>query len=216
MKKLRFLVVLRLFNEMIKSIPTYERKSNIFIEKFEAEAKQFGLLDEQIKDIQKQFIVDTATWGLVFYEKELDLVVSPNSTLESRRAAIKAKWRSGGKVDRALLEAVASSILQTVVKVEFDGKIVFRFNANDNKNPNLNYPLFDYMINEIKPAHLGALIKISNQIEFHQFYGGVISVRKRITINPIKFTMPNLNLDVTTAGIISIRNKTTIKPEVIH
>jgi hypothetical protein len=72
------------------------------------------------------------------------------------------------------------------------------------------------MINEIKPAHLGALIKISNQIEFHQFYGGVISVRKRITINPIKFTMPNLNLDVTTAGIISVRSKTTIKPEVIH
>ena len=137
---------------MIKRLPLYERKNKIIIEIFDAEAKQFELMEDQISDIRKQFFVDTATWGLKVYEKELKIVVPSNSTLDSRRAAIKAKMRSGGKVDRALLESVASAILRTVVKIEFTGRILFYIEVNDDELGNVG--LFHKAIYDIKPAHL--------------------------------------------------------------
>lgn len=139
-------------DEMIRSLPLYERKSRLYIDLFNAEAKQFKLLNDQIEDVRKQFFIDTATWGLKVYEKELKLIVPTGSTLESRRAAIKAKWRSDGKVDRALLESVASAILHAVVKIEFTGRILFYFEVSEDEVGNVG--MFYKTINDIKPAHL--------------------------------------------------------------
>lgn len=163
---------------MIRSLPLYERKNKIFIEIFGAEVRQFELMDEQISDIRKQLIVDTATWGLKIYEKELKIIVPTNSTLESRRAAIKAKWRSGGKVDRMLLESVASAILQTVVKVEFDGRVVFYFDAS--RSEVSNFGVFRKIINEIKPAHL----PLQLEARLRSFYIELSSLRYNY-INPL-------------------------------
>lgn len=138
---------------MIKRLPLYERKNKIFQEIFKAEGKQLQILDEQILDIRNQFVVDTATWGLKIYEKELKIVVPIGSTIENRRIAIKAKMRSGGKVDRRLLEAVASAILEIPVKVDFNGRIIFGFKPDTQKNvTNLEY--FFRSIENTKPAHL--------------------------------------------------------------
>lgn len=141
-----------MLKEMLSHVPLYERKNEIFIEIFNAETNQLELLKTDIDDIRKQMIVDTATWGLAIYEKELKIPVSPDVSLDERRARIKAKWRSGGKVDRALLEAVASAILQTIVKVEFDGKVIFSFEPGEREIK--NFGSFHRAIGEVKPAHL--------------------------------------------------------------
>lgn len=138
---------------MLKRLPLYERKNKVFQEIFKAEINQLQNLEEQIEDIRKQFVVDTATWGLKIYEKELKITVPFGSSIENRRAAIKAKMRSGGKVDRFLLEAVASAILEIPVKVDFNGRIIFGFKP-DTKKTVSNIEYFYRSIEKIKPAHL--------------------------------------------------------------
>lgn len=138
---------------MIKRLPLYERKSEIFREIFGAEAKEFETINERIEDVRNQFVVDTATWGLKVYEKELKIVVPFDSSIENRRTAIKTKMRSGGKVDRALLEAVASSILGTKVTVDFNGRIIFEFKP-DRNTPITNMDYFYRTIELTRPAHL--------------------------------------------------------------
>lgn len=138
--------------EMIKSLPLYERENTLITDVFNAEAKQFKKLQQDIDDVKRQLFVDTATWGLKIYEKELNIAVPTNSTLESRRAVIKSKWRSDGKADRALLEAVASAILKTNVRVGFNGHILFFFDVSNQKITNLD--LMNKTINQVKPAHL--------------------------------------------------------------
>ena len=189
-------------DSMIKRLPLYERKNKIIIEIFDAEAKQFELMDNQISDIRKQFFVDTATWGLKVYEKELKIVVPSNSTLDSRRAAIKAKMRSGGKVDRVLLEAVASAILRVVVKVEFDGRIVLYFSP-DETNEVSNFDLFYRSIYEIKPAHLPMELELR------------VSTLLVVTVKEHTFRVPYpITNTFHTASVNGIGSKATIAVEI--
>lgn len=155
---------------MIRSLPVYERKNSLINEVFDAESKQIQLLQSQTLEVREQLFVDTATWGLKVYERELEIVVPSGSTLESRRSVIKAKWRSDGKADKALLEAVASAILKTKVSVGFDGRILLFFEVDKSKVDNLN--LMHKVINEVKPAHLPHVLeaRVSSNIVIHGKY----------------------------------------------
>lgn len=118
---------------MISYLPLYLRKSKVFQNILQVEQKQFDKVNETLIDVRNQMFIDTATWGLAIYEKELKIIPAPDSNYEQRRAVIKARWQADNKIDRALLEAIASSILQTVVEVAFDGRIIFSFRPDGSK-----------------------------------------------------------------------------------
>lgn len=138
---------------MISYLPLYLRKSKVFQNIIDAEQKQFNKIDETLLDVRNQMFIDTATWGLAIYEKELKIIPAPDADYEQRRAVIKARWQADSKIDRAILEAIASSILQTVVEVAFDGRIIFSFRPDGSKEIK-NISTFYEVVEDIKPAHL--------------------------------------------------------------
>lgn len=138
---------------MISYLPLYLRKSKVFQNIINAEQKQIDKVDEIILDVRNQMFIETATWGLAIYEKELKLTPAAESSYEQRRAVIQARWQADNKIDRALLEAIASSILQTVVEVAFDGRIIFSFRPDGTKEIK-NISTFYKIVEDIKPAHL--------------------------------------------------------------
>jgi len=62
-----------------------------------------------IADIVKQFNVSTATYTLSKYEYEYGLAISPNITTEERRSRIRAKMRSIGAVNEAMIKNIIRS-----------------------------------------------------------------------------------------------------------
>jgi hypothetical protein len=139
-------------SKMLKYLPPYERESKVFQEIMKAEEIELEKIHTEIKDLERQFFIDTATWGLAIYEKELKLPIRPNKSLEERRSIIKAKMRGMGKVDAEMIKAIVEAFTKSSVEVTFDGRINIIF--NNEKVIQLNISDMFNAIDEVKPAHL--------------------------------------------------------------
>ena len=129
------------------------RKDPFLVELCKAFDISLDTLDEYILEISKQLDVDQATWGLKLFERDTDLGKNRSLDIESRRAAVKARWRSNGKVDLELIQEVADAWGKGVL-VEFreDGKIHLTF-TNIFGPPDDLEPLLA-SLDDVKPAHL--------------------------------------------------------------
>ncbi len=142
--------------EILKRLQNFMRKSKIYEEIFKAQLEEVNKRVDALDDLQKQMNIDTATWALETYEKELGLVVDPLKPLSERRSLIKAKLRGVGKVDADLIKTVVSSWTNGTVDVKFENSTIkIRF-INLLGIPE-NMEDVKFSIEEIKPAHLAVL-----------------------------------------------------------
>jgi len=137
---------------MIEMLAPHQRKSVIYNEMFDAESHQVELFVSNVDDLQAQMDVNTATWALEIYEKELSIPVNKSKPIEERRSVIKSRMRGAGQVDAALLKIVADSYTNGDCDVGFNGIINITFNSQVGRPPNLDD--VKQAIEDTKPAHL--------------------------------------------------------------
>jgi hypothetical protein len=164
-------------SRLLNYLPWYERESEVFKEILRAEEIEFDKLELDLEDINKQFFVDTATWGLAIYEKELGLPIRPNKSLEERRSIIKAKWRGMGKVDAEMIKSIVSLFTDTPVEIKFDGQINIVFEGFGNTQISNKNML--NAIEEVKPAHLGKRFTVNHK-ENHNINFGITNRQLKI------------------------------------
>ena len=147
------------------------------LERQEAEIAELGL----------QISLDTVSWNLSVEERVAGIVPPAGASMASRREALKAQWRSGGKVDRDQVQRVADAWRNGAVEVTFaQGRIVVRFvgpygapedldvlqNAVARVIP-AHLPVdyqFRYLL--IRDIHLVKTLAEMEQIPLNQFAGG--------------------------------------------
>ncbi|MED3549951.1 putative phage tail protein [Cytobacillus praedii] len=137
---------------MIDYLSLDMRKSDFYQGIFKADAEQIEFFNASIQDIKKQLLIDTATWGLAIFEKELNIKTDLNKPLSERRSVIKSKLRGSGKVDHILIKIVADAYSNGDVVVSFNGHIVVKFTSLYGIPPNLDD--VKAALEDIKPAHL--------------------------------------------------------------
>lgn len=137
---------------MLNYLPKFLRTSKVYQEIFDSEGNQIVLLETDIEDVKKQLSVDTATWGLIIYEKEYGIKTDVSKPLEDRRSVIKSKMRGHGKVGSQLLKIVADAYTNGDVDVSFNGYIGIRFTSKFGVPPNLDD--CKNALEEVRPAHL--------------------------------------------------------------
>lgn len=169
-------------NNLIEYIPIYERKSKVYNELIKAYEEELYKKHLYLDDILNQVNVDTATWGLDIYEKELNIKKDISKSYEERRSLIKSKLRGIGKVDKALIKLVADSYTNGHVDVKFDNNIKIKFNSLYGIPSNLDD--LKTAINEIKPAHLRILYEFS--------YLLIEDIHDSMTINELQNKQLNL------------------------
>ncbi len=138
--------------DMMTYLPSYMRKSKVLREICSAQHEQIQYIKTGMEDIAQQLSVDTATWGLAIYEKELDIKTDLNKPIEDRRSVIKSKMRGTGKVDAVLIKVVADAYTNGDVIVSFNGHIVVKFTSKIGTPPNLED--LKAILEGVKPAHL--------------------------------------------------------------
>jgi len=139
-------------SDLCKLLPLYERSSNVFNELINSEGIEFDLLESKIEDLENQFSINTATWGLDFFEKQLNILTDLNKTYEERRSIIISKWRGSGKIDKELIKIVVDSYNIGEVEVTFDGNIIITVTGSKGKPE--KFDDINNSVEEIKPAHL--------------------------------------------------------------
>ncbi len=146
--------------DLMKYLPWYERKSEVFMGILGSIGKEFCILNYYIEDLEKQFFIDTATWGLSIYEKELGLKTNMSLTYEERREIIKAKLRGRGTTTKAMIKNTAEAFSGGEVDViEYPSEYCFIVKFIGVKGIPRNMAAFIDMLETIKPAHLAYTFK---------------------------------------------------------
>jgi len=141
---------------MLDYIPLYYRESDIATEKIESEGVEIEDLNEEIKDVLDQFFVETATWGLKYWEKALNIPVDEEKPYDQRRSKINSRLRGMGVVTKTLIKETAEAYDGGAVDVEekpSEYKVVITFIDTRGVPPNLDDT--KEALREIIPAHLG-------------------------------------------------------------
>lgn len=140
---------------LIEQLPSFYANSKYVKNIMECDEKELNLLIEALKDLRNQFYINTATWGLTFYEQDLGIEVNINKPFEERREAIKAKMRGQGTTTMQMIKDTAMAFTNGEIDIiEQYENYHFIIKFISTKGIPQNIEDFKSMINTIKPAHL--------------------------------------------------------------
>lgn len=142
--------------DLMKYLPLYYKPSKVMRNVQESNAKEIARLNFSQKDLSKQLYVDTATWGLHRYEKDLGIEIDLNKSYEDRREIIKAKKRGSGTATKKMIKNTAEAFSGGAVEViEHPQDYCFTVKFIGIRGIPKNMASFKEMLETIKPAHLG-------------------------------------------------------------
>jgi hypothetical protein len=168
---------------MLGYLPEHIANSKVIQIVMGAYGPEFDTVYYDIADIKAQFNIDTATWGLDIYEKELKIAPNHSKSYEDRRAVVKSRWRGSGKVDSTLIKIVVDAFTNGQVEVGFiDGVITIKFNGSFGIPPTMQ-DVYN-AVEEIKPAHLA--------VAYYYKYLLINEIHNVITINELQTKQLNL------------------------
>jgi len=142
-------------SDITNYVPSFLLQSKIFQTIYNAENTELNNTENSSQDVLDQCFIDTATWGLEFWEKFLGLPVDKTKTDVSRREKIKAKLRGCGTVTKEFLKNVANAFVNGEIDIiEYPGEYKFVIKFVGTKGVPQNIGNLTEIIEEIKPAHL--------------------------------------------------------------
>ncbi|HCQ5872809.1 TPA: DUF2313 domain-containing protein [Clostridioides difficile] len=142
-------------------------------------------LRETYDDTFDQFFVDTATWGLDYWENILSIKNRFDLSIEDRRSNIKAKMRGKGTTTIEVIKAISEAYTKTNVDVEvFSNLFSFTLSFITNDCSYNTILELDKKIEEIKPAHLEHKFEMILYNQNGLYAGAMTSTGETVTIYP--------------------------------
>jgi len=141
--------------DLMEYLPPYYRGIYEMTEIQKVTANKIGYLKFLADDIFKQLFIDTATWGLLYWEKDLNITTDISKSELFRREVILAKLRGQGTVTKKLIKNTAETFTNAEVEViekNKDSFFIIKFIGI--KGIPLNMAGLIEVIENIKPAHL--------------------------------------------------------------
>ncbi|MEC1716592.1 putative phage tail protein [Schinkia azotoformans] len=121
---------------------------------------ELGNLYFSKSDIEDQLFIESATWGLTFWERVFGIQSNLSLSYEERREIIKAKIRGYGTVTKTMIKEVALAFTNAEVDViEHPESYSFVVKFIGIKGIPKNMAGFLEIIEIIKPAHLSYSIE---------------------------------------------------------
>ncbi|ABR33109.1 YmfQ family protein [Clostridium beijerinckii] len=146
--------------DLMRYMPDYYITSKVMKELEHSNSLELGRLNYKIKDIKNQLWIDTATWGLTYWENEYGIETNLSLGYEQRREVLKAKKRGQGTTTKQMIKNVAETFSGGEVNIIQDNpNYAFVVQFVGVKGIPKNMQLFKDMLENIKPAHLGYTIK---------------------------------------------------------
>lgn len=125
-----------------------------------ANAKETGAFRYAMDDLLNQCFIQTATWGLDIWERELGLTTDVSKAYERRREVIIAKLRGAGTTTKEMIRRVATAFSGgdvEVIEYPAEHRFEVQFVGTMGIPPNMEGLI--QAIEEIKPSHLAYSFK---------------------------------------------------------
>lgn len=145
---------------LIDKLPPFYHNSDFVKAYMSSQSVEHSFLKESIEDLVNNLYINTATWGLDYFEEELGLETDKSKTYEERRERIKAKKRGNGTTTIKMLKDTALAFECGEVEVaEMYNDYIFKLKFISQKGRPKNLDDFKNAIDEIKPAHLAYILE---------------------------------------------------------
>ena len=92
---------------LIDMLPSFYHNSDFVKAYMSSQTVEHSFIKESIKDLVNNLYVNTATWGLDYFEEKLGLQTDKSKTYEERRERIKTKKRGNGTTTIKMLKDTA-------------------------------------------------------------------------------------------------------------
>lgn len=141
--------------EMLTLLPRYYETSRVMKSILQSQGLEQDELFKALDETLSQFFVDTSTWGLDTWEKELAIPNTAGKPDSQRRSVIKSKLRGIGTVTIALIKSVAEAYDGGTVEVT-QQPTLYQFTVKFVDTLGVPHNLDDLKqaIDDVKPAHL--------------------------------------------------------------
>ena len=118
-------------------------------------------INDEVENTLNQFFVDSATYGLDYWEKMLGISKN-NNDIQTRRENIKAKMRSRGTTSIEVIKNICEAYSYGEVEIVVDhSNYSFEINFIGSIGVPKAFAELDKTINEIKPCHLAHSYKFN-------------------------------------------------------
>jgi len=106
-------------NMMFNSVSPIYEKNEIMKSIFEAIGSEEDLVEKQLDDIMLQLFPQTATWGLIFWERRLKVPVNLSEDIKVRRAKIISKLKTKDvTINPKVIERVINNFTKAKCAIE--------------------------------------------------------------------------------------------------
>ena len=146
--------------QMFEYLSWYYRDSRIMQAVLDSQGQEIDSARQALEDTLKQFFATLAgEWGIEFWEKELAINPPPNSSLDLRRALVKAKLLATEIMTPERIEAICNCFVPTQAAQVVEVPKTYTFKV---QTPFDDFVWIDEMrsaLNSAKPAHLAAIVE---------------------------------------------------------
>lgn len=147
--------------KLIQYLPDDYRNSPAAVELQESIEKETVRLEAGVDDLTDQLFLDTATWGLKYWEKVYGIETDLTKGYDIRRSRVRAKMRGTGTTTVEMVKNTAESYVNGEVDVvEYNSEYRFEVIMLSVIGIPPNMDDLIQTIEEIKPAHLAYTIVI--------------------------------------------------------
>lgn len=187
--------------DIMRYLPVFLQKNKIFKATNDADSEEHDRLRLKIDDLLKQFNVDTATWGLIFYEDYLG-ITEPARDIKERREAIKRALNRNSVSTKAFMEALANKYIvdKSAQIVELEKR--YSFNLIFSRGACWNLSELKKSINMYKPAHLGYTLYEQYEAIADLPLGGVAAFETTYDLeSSTAYEAPTVGVELSRGGI---------------
>ncbi|NFH70074.1 DUF2313 domain-containing protein [Clostridium botulinum] len=136
-------------------VPSFISGDKILSKVYEEQQKQVDSINADTQDLINQCFVETATWGLDTWEKELGIQSNIGDSYSIRRSRILAKLRGQGTTTIEAIKNICKSFVEDVEVIEHNPQYYFQINLLSHSGFPSGFDTLYESIREVKPSHLG-------------------------------------------------------------
>ena len=163
---------------MVRNLPQQYRRDPWVLDLAAAMRLVLQGQEDRADSILRQLSLDTITWALEIEERLAGLSPAAGATEEERRSALKAKWRSRGKVTLEQIRLVAASWPSQSVEADFTAGVI-RLTITGLEGSAADIAA---AVDQIKPAHLPLRIRARQSARMQLYTGFAVRVGRTVSV----------------------------------
>lgn len=196
--------------EMLTFTDWYYQESKIMQSILDTQGIEIDAVRDKLKDILNQFYVDTATWGLDLWEKELNIQDTSGDYAE-RRNRIKLYLAKPVSVTPQFLCTLTNRYLNDKSATIIEHIQDYCFDVCFNNGSLFDWAGLQKAIEIYKPAHLGVKYFALQNTQSSVFVYGLINIAEQIEVEAeAGYSIDPVEASFFVAGAINIAEQTEL------